>query len=155
MRKALIFIVLFSLIIGLCGFATAPPSPKLYQVERVIDGDTIKLSNGERVRYIGIDTPERGGKSSGEEAYYANKRLVDGKKVRLEFDVQKRDDYRRLLAYVYIDDIFVNAWLVENGYARVATFPPNVKYEKLFLKLVPGTDEVQLDSSGRGGVELR
>jgi len=61
--------------------------------------------------------------------------LVKGKEVSLEFDVQRRDKYNRLLAYVYIDDIFVNAWLVENGYAQVMTIPPNVRYAERFLEL--------------------
>ncbi len=61
---------------------------------------------------------------------------MDGKTVRLEFDVEQRDRYGRLLAYVYLEDgTFVNAWLVENGYAMVITVPPNVKYQELFLKL--------------------
>ena len=72
----------------------------------------------------------------GKEASEANRKLVDGKAVRLEFDVQQRDRYRRLLAYVYLEDgTFVNAWLVEHGYAMVMTVPPNVKYQELFLRL--------------------
>lgn len=98
------------------------------------------LSSGERIRYIGIDTPETKHPKKpvqyfGKEAYEANKGLVDGKTVRLELDVQKRDKYGRLLAYVYVGDVFVNAWLVENGYAKVSTYPPNVKHQKLFVKL--------------------
>ncbi len=72
----------------------------------------------------------------GKEAAKANRKLVDGKTVRLEFDVQQVDRYNRLLAYVYLkDDTFVNAWLVEHGYAVVMTIPPNVKHQDLFLKL--------------------
>ena len=71
----------------------------------------------------------------GKEASEANRKLVDGKTVRLEFDVQQVDRYKRLLAYVYLkDDTFVNASLVENGYAMVMTTPPNVKHQELFLK---------------------
>lgn len=111
-----------------------------YYVKRVIDGDTILLADGRRVRYIGIDTPEtkhpyRSEEYYGKEAYLYNKRLVEGKRVRLEFDVEKRDTYDRLLAYVYVDDIFVNARLVEDGYARSYAYPPNVKYADLFLRL--------------------
>ena len=111
------------------------------KVQRAIDEDTILLENGEKVRYIGIDTPEtkppvKGVEYFGKEAYEANKKLVEGKTVRLEFDVQQRDRYGRLLAYVYLEDgTFVNAWLVENGYAQVSTYPPNVKYQELFLEL--------------------
>jgi len=61
---------------------------------------------------------------------------VDGKTVRLEFDVQQFDKYGRTLAYVYLEDgTFVNAWLVENGFAQVMTVPPNVKHQEFFLKL--------------------
>lgn len=112
-----------------------------HQVLRVIDGDTILISTGESVRYIGIDTPEtvdprKPVEYFGKEAAEYNRKLVEKKKVRLEFDVQERDKYNRLLAYVYLPDgTFVNAELVKQGYARVATYPPNVKYQDLFLKL--------------------
>ena len=115
------------------------------QVVRVTDGDTIQVcciaGQREKVRYIGINTPEtkhpsKGVEYFGKEASEANRKLVDGKSVSLEFDVQQRDRYKRLLAYVYLKDgTFVNAWLVERGYAQVMTVPPNVKYQKLFLKL--------------------
>ena len=107
------------------------------KVEKVIDGDTILLKNGERVRYIGIDTPETVHPTKpveyyGKEATQANRRLVENKVVRLEFDVQTRDKYGRLLAYVWVvhhgvDSIFVNAELVRQGYAKVSTYPPDRK----------------------------
>ncbi len=115
------------------------------QVVRVIDGDTIQVccvfGDREKVRYIGINTPEtkhptKGVEHFGKEASEANRKLVDGKTVRLAFDVQQRDRYGRLLAYVYLEDgTFVNAWLVENGYAMVMTVPPNVRHQELFLRL--------------------
>ena len=115
------------------------------QVVRVIEGDTIQVccvfGDRVKVRYIGINTPEthhpaRGVEPYGKEASEANRRLVDGKTVRLEFDVQQLDKYGRTLAYVYLKDgTFVNAWLVENGYAMVMTVPPNVKHQELFLKI--------------------
>ncbi len=112
----------------------------LYFVKRVVDGDTILLANDERVRYIGINTPEtkhphKPVERFGKEAYEFNKRLVEKKWVRLEFDIEKRDKYGRLLAYVYLEDIFVNAKLVEEGYAQIYTFPPNIKHQELFIKL--------------------
>lgn len=113
---------------------------EIHKVSRVIDGDTIKLVNGERVRYIGINTPEtkhprKGIEHFGPEAAAFNRKLVEGKEVHLEFDVQLRDRYGRLLAYVYLlDDTFVNLELVSQGYAQVATYPPNVKHQDLFLK---------------------
>ncbi len=112
-----------------------------HQVQRVIDGDTILISSGETLRYIGINTPEtvdprKPVEYFGKEAAEFNQKLVEKKKVRLELDVQERDKYGRLLAYVYLEDgTFVNAELVKNGSARVATYPPNVKYQDLFLKL--------------------
>jgi len=109
-------------------------------VVRVIDGDTILLDNGERVRYIGINTPEihhptRGKEPYGEAAKEANRRFVEGKTVRLEFDVQRRDKDGHLLAYVDVDGELINSALVREGYAEVATYPPNVRHQNEFLKL--------------------
>ncbi len=93
------------------------------------------------VRYVGVNTPETKHPTKevepyGTEASEANRKLVDGKTVRMEFDVQQLDRYGRFLAYIYLEDgTFVNAWLVENGYAVVMTIPPNVKHQELFLKL--------------------
>lgn len=123
-------------------------------VKRAVDGDTLELENGERIRLIGIDTPEvhesnklyrdskRGGqdiktiKELGRRAWNFTKDLVEGKRVALEFDVEKHDIYKRLLVYVYLKDgTFVNAEIVRQGYASLLTIPPNVKYADLFLKL--------------------
>jgi micrococcal nuclease len=72
----------------------------------------------------------------GREASKYTKRLVDSKRVKLEFDVDKHDRYGRLLAYVYLEDgTFVNARILEDGYGQVMTIPPNVKYADMFLKL--------------------
>ncbi|MGC8944459.1 MAG: thermonuclease family protein [Minisyncoccia bacterium] len=110
-----------------------------YLVTRVIDGDTIEIENGKKVRYIGIDAPEtvdprKPVQCFGIEAYKKNKELVEGKRVRLEKDVSETDKYGRLLRYVYVDKIFVNEYLVREGYAYVSTFPPDVKYQDLFLQ---------------------
>jgi micrococcal nuclease len=112
-------------------------------VERVIDGDTIViLQDGrkETVRYIGIDAPEsvhprRGMEPFGKAASDFNRSLVGGREVRLEFDVEPRDHYGRLLAYVYLDSLFVNAELVLAGYAQLMTIPPNVRHVDLFRRL--------------------
>jgi endonuclease YncB( thermonuclease family) len=116
----------------------------LFLVSRVIDGDTIELENGQKVRYIGIDTPESTIEHDcyGKEASEKNKELVEGKKVRLESDISDRDKYGRLLRYVYVVDpeqpegvegqIFVNDYLVAEGYASVSTYPPDVKYQDKF-----------------------
>ncbi len=101
---------------------------------RVIDGDTIELDTGDIVRYIGINTPEAGDEY-GDTATEINSDLVLGKTVTLEKDVSETDNFGRILAYVYVGDLFINAYLVENGYAQVATYPPDVKYTEHFVKL--------------------
>lgn len=111
-------------------------------VVRVLDGDTIEVELGgerERVRYIGIDTPEMGDerpeiRALAFEARRANARLVEGRRVRLELDVEKRDRYGRLLAYVWVGDTLVNEALVRAGYAAPYTFPPNVRYVEGFVE---------------------
>ena len=114
------------------------------QVVFVVDGDTIKVRVGdhiETVRYIGVNAPEMRHPTSGEEepgareATEGNRGLVDGQLVRLEIDLQERDRYGRLLAYVYVGEMMVNAELVSQGYAQVMTIPPNVRYQERFLKL--------------------
>jgi micrococcal nuclease len=119
-----------------------PPASDLVeaQVTRVVDGDTIHvLIDGAeyRLRYIGIDTPETkhptlGVEPFGPEASQANSELVEGKTVWLEKDVSETDRYGRLLRYVYVDDLMVNEELLRRGLARVATFPPDVKYVDRF-----------------------
>ncbi|MFA5145387.1 MAG: thermonuclease family protein [Candidatus Omnitrophota bacterium] len=123
-------------------------------IKRVVDGDTLVLENGERVRLIGIDTPEmhesnklsRDARRSGQDrktiqklgtrAYEFTKNLAEGKRASLEFDVEKRDRYGRLLAYVYLKDgTFLNAEIVKQGYASLMTISPNVKYSSMFLEL--------------------
>lgn len=108
-------------------------------VSRVIDGDTIQLSNGKKVRYLAIDAPEtvdprKPVQCFGKEAKEANSNLVLNKIIILKKDVSETDKYGRLLRYVYLEDgTFVNLWLVKNGYAFVYTLPPNVAYSRDFL----------------------
>ena len=117
-------------------------------VVRTVDGDTIyvRLAGGvEKVRYIGVDTPEvhhptRGEEPGGRAAAEVNRRLLGHEPVRLETDVQRRDRYGRLLAYVWVrgpdgGELMVNAELVRLGYAAVMTVPPNVRHAELFRKL--------------------
>jgi len=133
--------------------STTVPLTTEARVTRVIDGDTIDVDlNGTiyRVRYIGIDTPELGDsrlevRELAQAATDANKRLVEGAVVRLEKDVSETDKYGRLLRYVYVGSLFVNAELVKLGYAQVATYPPDVKYEALFLSL-----QKEAREAGRG-----
>jgi micrococcal nuclease len=122
-------------------------------VVRVVDGDTVHVRVGDRVekvRYIGVNTPEihhprRGEEPGGRQAYEVNRRLVEGKRVRLELDVQARDRYGRLLAYVWAGDTMINAELLRLGYAQVMTVPPNVRHQSLFLRLQRAARE-----AGRG-----
>ncbi|MBI2846634.1 MAG: thermonuclease family protein [Chloroflexi bacterium] len=104
----------------------------LEKVARVVDGDTIVLQDGSRVRYVGLDTPEIGEKAEfyGQEATETNRRLVEGRQVRLERDVSDKDRYGRFLRYVYSDGILVNAELVREGYARAVSYPPDIRYQK-------------------------
>jgi micrococcal nuclease len=112
-------------------------------VVRIVDGDTIHVRLGdrvERVRYIGVNTPEvhhptRGEEPGGRAAREVNRGLVEGQHVRLDVDVQSRDRYGRLLAYVWVGDVMVNAELVRLGFAQVMTVPPNVRHQALFVKL--------------------
>lgn len=112
------------------------------KVTRVVDGDTIEVAlNGatEKVRLIGVDTPESvhpdktKNTEFGKVASNFTKERLEGKDVELEFDVQERDQYGRLLAYVWLGGTMFNKTLLEEGYAQVATFPPNVKYVDEFV----------------------
>lgn len=116
----------------------------LYEVIRVVDGDTFVVKyNGEneKVRLIGIDTPEsvhpdeEKNTEFGDNVSSYTKEMLTGKKVQLEFDVEQRDQYGRLLAYVYINGQMYNKILLEKGYAKLATYPPNVKYVDEFTVL--------------------
>ncbi len=106
-------------------------------VARVIDGDTIELDGGEKVRLIGMDTPEtvdprKSVQCFGKAASDFTKSLLEHQWVRLEKDVQPKDKYGRTLAYVWRDDVMVNDTLVKEGFARILTIPPDVKYVELF-----------------------
>lgn len=119
-------------------------------VVRVIDGDTIELESGQKVRYIGIDTPEtkhptKSLECFGEQAAEKNRALVEGKLVTLEKDVSETDRYGRLLRYVYVDGVMVNELLVREGYARASSYPPDIKYQDLFSEA-----EYQAQQAGEG-----
>jgi len=129
-----------------------PTGPTRFaNVTYVIDGDTIVVNGEERVRYLGMNTPESG-RPFFSEATQENKKLVDQREVKLEFDVQTQDKYGRTLAYVWIGDTMVNLELVCRGYANVYTFPPNVKYSDLFLKAERNARDAQRGLWTRGEV---
>lgn len=123
------------------------------KVTRVVDGDTLEVTlkgKKQKVRLIGIDTPETKKPNTpvmyyGKEASDYTKKRLEGKTVELEWDVDRTDQYDRLLAYVWLGDEMFNRTLVQEGYARIATFPPNVKYVDLFKK-----DQETARSKGKG-----
>ena len=128
--------------------AAWPDPPKdavTAKVQRVVDGDTFIAtvrSRRERVRVIGVDTPEsvdpnRPDEPFGEEASTFAKHYLDGETVQLAGDAEPRDRYGRMLAYVWLrDGTFWNALLAAEGYAQQLTIPPNVTYASLFRRLV-------------------
>lgn len=137
--------IVFALVL-LClipGLADDRPDPSFATLEtkvyKVFDGDTISLKGGERVRLLGIDTPEIGEPFSAEAKRFTRD-LVQYQTVRLEFDVRERDTYSRLLAFVYVetDDgwVMVNAELVRAGLARLLFIPPNGRYEDYFEQVL-------------------
>lgn len=126
-----------------------------------IDGDTIKLEDGTMVRYIGIDTPELHKKEGQNwedvneafalEAKLLNEQLVKNKLVKLEFDVERKDKYSRLLAYCFVDNIFVNERILEEGLGLFYTRPPNQRYVGI---LVSAQKKARGNQKGIWGKEL-
>lgn len=123
-----------------------------YDVVRVVDGDTLVLDmdgTQEKIRLIGVDTPESVHPNAAKNVAYGkiasqySKELLEGKAVQLEYDVQERDKYGRVLAYVYLDGQMYNKLLLAEGHAKAATFPPNVKYVDEFTKLEEQAREEQ------------
>lgn len=130
---ALFLAFLFQTVLGLKQ-ATSPAETstveaKEYKVTKVLDGDTIELETGERLRYLGIDAPEIDSKW-GRKAKDLNYQLVFDQTVKVEFEGQLFDQYNRLLGYVWIGETFVNEILVKQGYARVILIKgePDLKY---------------------------
>ena len=142
-RLSLICLVLALSLVACEQPPAVPPDSVEALAIRAVDGDTIEVEiEGEsyKVRYIGIDTPELHHPTKpvgyyAQEAYEKNRDLVEGQTVFLEKDVSETDRYGRLLRYVYVENVFVNAYLVQQGYAQVSTYPPDVKYQERFLEL--------------------
>lgn len=111
----------------------ATDSAEFATVISVIDGDTIQIDTGQRVRYIGIDTPElRQQECFAREAMERNKELVMGQTVRLVKDVSETDRYGRLLRYVFVNERFINQLLVSEGFANASSYPPDIAYQQIF-----------------------
>lgn len=129
-----------------------------WRVIRVVDGDTLLLQNNERVRLIGVDTPETKHPTKpvepfGPEASSFTRRAVEGKVVRLKFDREKRDRYQRLLAYVYLDDWCLNEELIRAGYSRCITRYPFDRSMKARFKLAE--DDARVSQRGIWSRSLR
>jgi micrococcal nuclease len=116
-------------------------SKQLVRLSYVIDGDTIIVDGNKKVRYIGINSSELKTKTKpdecfAKEAFNANKRLLENKQLFIQKDISEIDKYGRLLRYVWADNpatgsgqvIFVNDYLIRNGFAKIATYPPDTKY---------------------------
>ncbi len=133
--------------------AAAGPRSATVPVTRVVDGDTVEVRLGGRiedVRLIGIDTPETVKPDTpvqcfGPRASHFTKRLLEARRVRLVFGVERRDVYGRLLAYAYLGNRFVNSILVRRGLARSLTIPPNDRFAPVFRRL-----ELDAARTGRG-----
>lgn len=158
-RSAAAWVAAFAALVVLANYlikeSPAPPqdsqapstqsSERTALVLRVVDGDTILVRDRgskrtERVRYIGVDTPESVKENTpvqcfGHEASDFNRRLVQGEIVRLVPDREPRDRYGRSLAFVYVGDTFVNAELLKKGYARTIEVPPNTSKADYFARL--------------------
>lgn len=108
----------------------------LHLVTKVIDGDTIEIESGEKIRFIGINTPEtvdprRKVECFGREASLKTKQLLEGKRVHLEKDINETDKFGRLLRYIHLGDLFVNEYLAREGFAYSSSYPPDIKYQTI------------------------
>lgn len=134
MHKKFIALALFLALV----FSSGNVFAKDYVVKKIIDGNTVELDSGEIVKYIGVQAPDLNRKEGGSEFYAkeavrSNKKLVFMKKVKLEFDVQKKDPQGNTLAYVYVKKTFINAELIKNGCAKAHISEPNIKYKDILL----------------------
>jgi len=120
------------ILILLCGVPALAAQMESVSVSRIVDGDTCILENGQRVRYLGINAPESGDPQFNE-ASQANNNLVAGKQVQLEPKDPSRDKEDRLLAYVFVDEVFVNEELLRLGYAHIQR-PLAAKYRDRLLR---------------------
>ncbi len=129
LAKLFIIILFLSILI----FKPSISQTHEFIVKQVLNSNTIILDNDKVVKYIGVE------KVSSElfsrNAYEFNKSLVEGKKIRLEFDELSYDDKGNILAYVFLDDVFINAKIIEQGYGSVFIISPNIKYADMLIKL--------------------
>lgn len=125
-----------------------------YPVTRVVDGDTIVVAiagQDKKVRLIGVDTPESVHSDESQNVPYGTissdftRNALEGKQIYLEYDVESKDQYGRILAYVWLDDVMFNKTLLAEGHGVLVTFPPNVRYADEFTQL-----QTQARNDGKG-----
>jgi len=142
-KLAIIVIFVLGLLIGIfVGYIVRPSDGTVVTesefetaiVSQVVDGDTVVLEDGRTVRYLGIDTPEDGEPYS-IEATEKNREFVEGKAVELQQGIRDIDEYDRILRYVYVDGIFVNAELLAQGYATAFIFDPDERFSQILVQL--------------------
>jgi len=160
-RRKLLFLLFFLLVFGfyyLFEKRENTPDTAQYRVLNVIDGDTVIIDDDRKslVRYLGIDTPEIAYQGSpgdpvSQEAWDYNIKLVQDKRVKLEFDEETYDVYGRILAYVYVDDLLVNEELLKEGLATVLIIEPNSMYSEIMFDSL---EEAKNNKKGMWG-ELR
>lgn len=144
-----------------------PPGPLRHDggeafVQRAVDGDTLLLGDGRRVRLIGVDTPETKREGTpvqpwGPEAHEFAAQMVEGRNVRLEFDQEREDKYGRVLAYVYVGDRMLNEELLRAGLGRVLLkFPYREEMKRRFRQAEEAAREARRGIwSGRGRTHLQ
>lgn len=142
----IVILVLFFLLFRFVG-EIGQDTVTAFKVIRIIDGDTVELAGRGVVRLLGIDTPEEGELFyDSAVAYLAN--LILGEEVSLEFGFRKRDRYNRLLAYLYLDSVLVNAAIIENGWGNLYLFPENMQDKEALAQLFAAQHKAMRDNSG-------
>jgi micrococcal nuclease len=146
-KRGVIILIIFILLMA----AEYLPAQTWYTVKWVDDGDTIILASGQRIRYLGINAPEidhpdQKAQPYGYKARSFNKNLLVNRRIRLEFDTERYDQYGRMLAYIFLpDESFINFRLLQNGLAFYLYRWPNVKYEKILYQA-----QLEAMASGKG-----
>jgi micrococcal nuclease len=148
-RLATVAVIILAVLVGRWWGRERKPEfpPGRYIVTRILDGDTAELNGSEKVRLLGIDTPEKG------ELFYDSARalfssLTKGREVTVVFDQRRRDNYDRLLAYLFVDTVFVNAALISGGYAHMYLFPDNENKDTLIARLLAAQREAMARQTG-------
>ena len=153
---SMVTLILLGCLLLACSDAPPEPTPgdgEQARVAQVVDGDTVTLEDGRRVRYLGINTPERD-QPFYDEAREANRRLVEGKTVWLVLDTQPTDRFGRILAYVWSGDQFVNLELVRQGFANAYTQPPNVRYSEQIVAAEREAREAEVGLWAKAGIPV-